>query len=237
MIFLRPSDPFPPVEKARQDMNGLLAIGGDLSPARLLEAYRQGIFPWGTHASLPLWHFPSPRMILLPQSLRIHRSLARSLRRGNYTVRLDNTFSEVIAACATNPRSGQDGTWISPDMQSAYHQLHELGWAHCVETWQDDELVGGLYGIALGRVFFGESMFSRRTDASKIALAHLCRFLSGQGFGLIDCQMYTPHLASLGGQQVAAESFRDQLAQLIPPNPTPGLWPIDAAQGSWNRHA
>ena len=234
MILLRSSDPFPSTDLARQDMNGLLAVGADLSPQRLLDAYSQGIFPWGTLKGLPLWHCPNPRMVLFPQALKIRRSLAKTLRHSHYTVRLDNNFAQTIAACADMPRAGQDGTWITPDMESAYLRLHELGWAHSVETWMHGELAGGLYGIAIGRMFFGESMFSRRTDASKIALAHLCRFLSERGFGMIDCQMHTPHLASLGAQAIDAKEFRRRLSELIPASAQPGLWPVDAAHCNWN---
>jgi len=232
MILLRAADPFPPTESARQDMGGLLAIGADLSPARLLNAYRQGIFPWGTLDGLPLWFFPSPRTVLFPDRLRITRSLHKTLRRGDYVIRLDEHFPEVIAACASMPRSGQDGTWILPDMQRAYIRMHELGWAHSVETWVEGELVGGLYGLAIGKAFFGESMFSRRTDASKIAFAHLCRYLSGRAFGIIDCQMHTQHLASLGAAEIPRDEFVRRIATLTA-DAAPGRWAGDGAEGKW----
>jgi len=233
MILLGPSDPFPPASLARQDLDGLLAIGADLSPQRLLDAYRQGIFPWGTLDGLPLWHCPDPRMVLFPDELRISRSLGKTLRLGQYDIRLDTAFPAVISACAAAPRPGQDGTWITPEMEAAYLRLHELGWAHSVETWVDDRLAGGLYGLAIGKAFFGESMFARRTDASKIALAHLCRFLSERGFGMIDCQMHTPHLASLGARRLKAADFLQRLRQLTGEAASPAGWPADAARFEW----
>jgi len=235
MILLDLSDPFPPVCLARQNAGGLLAIGADLSPQRLLDAYRQGIFPWGTHEGLPLWHYPDPRMVLFPDKIRISRSLYKTLRQGRYNIRLDSAFDEVIQACAEKPRPSQNGTWISPEMQAAYIRLHELGWAHCVETWVDGELVGGLYGLAIGRVFFGESMFSHRTDASKIAFAHLARFLASQRFGMIDCQMHTSHLASLGACEIAGSEFHGHLTKLIDESATPQHWPEDACSFDWSQ--
>lgn len=214
----------------------MLAIGADLSPQRLLEAYRNGIFPWGTVDGFPLWYCPDPRMTLFPAEFKISRSLARCLRQNNYEIRLDSAFEAVITACAGMPRPGQRGTWITPDMQSAYLRLHELGWAHSVETWVDGELAGGLYGLAIGRMFFGESMFARRTDASKIAVAHLCRFLSARAFGMIDCQMYTPHLASLGARLLKAADFHDLLGNLVTHPQEPGIWPEKGACIDWQRH-
>ncbi|MBL8490702.1 MAG: leucyl/phenylalanyl-tRNA--protein transferase, partial [Rhodocyclaceae bacterium] len=162
---------FPPLDEALAEPNGLLAAGGDLAPARLLAAYRRGIFPWYSAGDPILWWSPDPRMVLVPGELRISRSFARTLRNQSYEVRLDTAFGECVAACATMPRDGQHGTWITSEMQIAYGRLHELGHAHSVETWVDGNLAGGLYGIAIGRAFYGESMFSRRRDASKIALA------------------------------------------------------------------
>lgn len=235
MILLRAADPFPPTESARQDMGGLLAIGADLSPARLLNAYRQGIFPWGTLDGLPLWFFPSPRTVLFPDRLRITRSLHKTLRRGDYVIRLDEHFPEVIAACASMPRSGQDGTWILPDMQRAYIRMHELGWAHSVEVWQEGRLTGGLYGLAIGGVFFGESMFSRQSNASKIALAHLVRYLAERSYGLIDCQMHTDHLASLGAVEIGGEAFSAHLHRLAANAENSGRWSSDDAFYEWSR--
>ncbi|MDR2239958.1 MAG: leucyl/phenylalanyl-tRNA--protein transferase [Zoogloeaceae bacterium] len=206
--WLEGAAPFPPAAEALRYPNGLLCAGGDLSPGRLLAAYRNGIFPWFSAGEPILWWSPDPRMVLFPEELKISRSLARTLRRGGYTVRLDTAFAEVIHACSL-PRPGQDGTWITPSMQKAYLRLHQLGHAHCVETWIDGALAGGLYGVAIGRAFYGESMFTRLADASKIALAHLARYLERRGFAVIDCQMKTAHLASFGAREIR----RDELAQ------------------------
>lgn len=232
--FLSPLDPFPPPESARDDMGGLLAIGGDLSPERLLEAYRLGLFPWGTLEGFPLWYNPHPRMVLFPAEIRISRSLRRTLRHGSFEIRLDTAFDRVIRSCAETPRPGQDGTWIGADMQAAYIRLHELGWAHSVETYAEGDLVGGLYGLAIGKMFYGESMFSRRTDASKVAFAHLVRFLATHGFGMIDCQMRTEHLASLGGREIPRPDFARQLAELTALPHPPGRWPAEGAHFDWN---
>lgn len=213
--FLGPLDVFPPVDNSRADMGGLLAVGGDLQPDRLLDAYRRGIFPWGTVDGLPLWYAPDPRMVLFPSEFRLSRSLKKTLRNGFFEVRLDHDFPAVMAACASTPRPGQDGTWITPEMKHAYIRLHELGWAHSVETYENGQLVGGLYGLAIGRMFYGESMFSRRTDASKVAFAHLVRYLVDNQYGMIDCQMYTDHLASLGGREIPRREFLDRLTALI----------------------
>jgi leucyl/phenylalanyl-tRNA--protein transferase len=205
--FLGRVDPFPPVEKTRDDIGGLLAVGADLAPERLLDAYRRGIFPWGTIEGHPVWYNPDPRMVLFPEEFRLTRSLSKTLRSGKFEVRFDTNFAGVMMACGETPRPGQDGTWISPPMIEAYSHLHELGWAHSVETYVEGDLVGGLYGLAIGRMFYGESMFSRRTDASKVAFAHLIRHLLARQFGLIDCQMRTEHLASLGGREIPRKTF------------------------------
>jgi len=207
-------DPFPPVETASEELGGLLAVGGDLAPDRLLEAYRNGIFPWGTYEGYPLWYSPDPRMVLYPDEFRLTRSLRKTLRSERFEVRFDTDFPAVIAGCSETPRPGQDGTWISPDMMSAYIRLHELGWAHSVESYCEGQLVGGLYGLAIGRMFYGESMFSRVTDASKIAFAHLIAQLNAQKIGLIDCQMRTDHLASLGGREIPRRTFLSELRTL-----------------------
>ena len=222
--FLGPLDHFPPVEMAREDMGGLLAVGGGLLPDRLLDAYRQGIFPWGTVDGLPLWYSPDPRMVLFPDEFRLTRSLNKTLRSGKYAVRFDTNFAGVMDGCATTPRIGQDGTWISPVMKDAYVRLHELGWAHSVETYEGDMLVGGLYGLAIGRMFYGESMFSHRTDASKVAFAHLVRYLVANQFGMIDCQMYTDHLASLGGREIPRDAFLTRLTALTAAGSSRALW-------------
>ncbi|MCS6785651.1 MAG: leucyl/phenylalanyl-tRNA--protein transferase [Thiobacillaceae bacterium] len=211
--WLRPTDPFPPVEQALAEPNGLLAAGADLSPARLLTAYRLGIFPWFNPGEPILWWSPDPRMVLFPSEFRLSRSLRRRLRRRDYELRVDSAFTAVMQACAA-PRPGQRGTWITPAMIAAYTRLHELGHAHSFETWIDGELVGGLYGVAIGRVFYGESMFARVSDASKIALAHLVAQLRAWGYGLIDCQMSTAHLASLGAREIPRAQFVRLLAQL-----------------------
>jgi leucyl/phenylalanyl-tRNA--protein transferase len=222
---------FPAPEKALSDPNGLLAAGGDLSPQRLLAAYRRGIFPWYAAGEPILWWSPDPRMVLFPDELKVSRSLARTLRRADYAVRLDTAFDDVIRACAGKPREGQAGTWITAEMQQAYRDLHRLGHAHSVETWVDGKLAGGLYGIAIGRAFYGESMFSDARDASKIALAHLCAYLKQRGFGIIDCQMETSHLASLGARPIPRSDFAARLAGLCAQGDTPGPWPAAAIDG------
>jgi leucyl/phenylalanyl-tRNA--protein transferase len=233
--WLSEQNQFPPPESALADPPGLLAAGGDLSPQRLLAAYRLGIFPWYSPGDPILWWSPDPRMVLFPNELKISRSLARTLRNAGYEVRLDSAFAEVIAACAAAPRAGQHGTWISADMQAAYRELHALGYAHSVETWIDGRLAGGLYGIAIGRAFFGESMFSHVRDASKIALAHLCAYLQLHRFGIIDCQMETPHLGSLGARAIPRSEFAAALGVLVECNELPNKWSRDAAFDLYRR--
>ncbi|WP_163647473.1 leucyl/phenylalanyl-tRNA--protein transferase [Modicisalibacter sp. 'Wilcox'] len=203
---------FPDIADALDEPPGLLAAGGALTPEWLLAAYRRGIFPWFSDDQPILWWCPTPRLVLFPEEIRVRRSLAKRLRNGGFTVSRDQCFADVIAACAA-PRDDADGTWITAAMQTAYRRLHAMGHAHSVEVWRDGQLVGGLYGVALGRMFFGESMFSRESDASKVALVHLARRLQAQGGGLIDCQMPTPHLASLGAREIAREAFIDYLEQ------------------------
>ncbi|MBI5109971.1 MAG: leucyl/phenylalanyl-tRNA--protein transferase [Rhodocyclales bacterium] len=222
---------FPPLEVALADPNGLLAAGGDLSPQRIIAAYRRGIFPWYSAGEPILWWSPDPRMVLFPDALKITRSLTKALRNTAYEVRLDTAFPSVMAACAEVPRAGQPGTWISREMQQAYTELHLSGFGHSVETWIDGELAGGLYGIAIGRVFYGESMFSRRRDASKIALAHLCAHLKRRGFGIIDCQMETRHLASLGARPIPRREFVARLDALCDNREPAGPWAADAIDG------
>jgi len=228
---------FPPLEKALVEPNGLLAAGGDLDPQRILAAYRRGIFPWYSADDPILWWSPDPRMVLLPDELRISRSLAKTLRNARYEVRLDTAFDDVVRACAGKPREGQSGTWITAGMQAAYLELHRLGHAHSVETWIDGRLVGGLYGIAIGRAFYGESMFADARDASKIALAHLCAHLKRRGFGIIDCQMETRHLASLGARPIPRREFAERLDKLCPSGEAPGRWPVDAIDGYFRRQS
>ena len=231
--FLGPFDPFPAVESARDDMGGLLAVGGDLGPARLLDAYRHGIFPWGTVETQPLWYSPDPRMVLFPDEFRLSRSLQKTLRAQHFEVRFDSNFAGVMAGCAETPRPGQDGTWITPDMLNAYIRLHELGWAHSVETYVEGDLIGGLYGLAIGRMFYGESMFSRRSDASKVAFAHLIRYLSANQFEMIDCQMHTEHLASLGGREIPRATFLARLMALTAASSSRAAWTAENIDLNW----
>lgn len=231
--WLESVDAFPPLEQALIEPNGLLCAGGDLSAQRLLLAYRQGIFPWYSVGEPILWWSPDPRMVLVPSEFKISRSLQRTLRAGTYQIRLDSNFPAVMRFCAQTPRNGQVGTWITAEIQEAYGKLHKLGFAHSVETWMNGKLVGGLYGLAIGKMFYGESMFSHATDASKLALAHLTRFLTEQGFGLIDCQMNTPHLASLGAREIPRSEFITQLLALTAVLPLNGRWPIDGASLAW----
>jgi len=210
--FADPED-FPAVEFALREPDGLLAIGGDLTVARLLAAYRRGIFPWYSDDQPILWWSPDPRMVLFPEKLHLSRSLRKTLRRNRFRLTVDHDFDAVIRACA-EPRPQQPGTWITAEMREAYLRLHRTGHAHSVEAWLDGELAGGLYGVAIGRVFFGESMFTRVTDASKVAFAGFTRFLQASGFGLIDCQVYSEHLASLGAEPLPRPHFTDLLKRL-----------------------
>jgi leucyl/phenylalanyl-tRNA--protein transferase len=212
--WLGPESPFPPLEAALLRPNGLLAVGGDLSPSRLIEAYRHGIFPWFNEGEPILWWSPDPRMVLFPQELKISRSLRKTLKRGNYEIRADSAFKQVMEACAA-PRGEHTGTWIHAEMMAAYGRLHEMGMAHSMETWIEGELVGGLYGVGQGKMFFGESMFSRVSDASKIAFVHLVAQLQRWGFEMIDCQMKTEHLASLGAREISRNEFRQKLKELV----------------------
>jgi leucyl/phenylalanyl-tRNA--protein transferase len=224
--FLEPDEPFPPVEFALRDPNGLLAAGADLSPERLLDAYARGIFPWFGDDDPLLWWSPDPRMVLAVSDIRVSRSLRRVLRSGRFDVTMDTAFAEVMAGCA-EPRAEQDGTWITPEMTRAYGRLAALGFAHSVEVWSDGRLAGGLYGVAIGRMFFGESMFSRVSDASKVALVHLVRQLERWGLPIIDCQMSTPHLASLGARDVARADFLRDVARLVRQPAVPAPWRFD----------
>jgi leucyl/phenylalanyl-tRNA--protein transferase len=226
ITLLQHDTPFPPVERALQQPNGLLAAGGDLSPARMLDAYRHGIFPWYSAEDPILWWSPDPRMVLFPDEFKVSHSLKKTLHRGHYEVRCDSAFELVMRACAS-PRDGQNGTWIQEEIIDAYVRLHQMGIAHSVETWIDGELVGGLYGVALGRMFYGESMFSRRSDASKIALAHLVAQLKRWRYGMIDCQMNTQHLASLGAREIPRKEFSARLQALINYPDTASLWHFD----------
>lgn len=224
--WLEAADPFPPVSRALREPNGLLAAGADLSVTRLTEAYRRGIFPWYGAGQPLLWWSPNPRMVLFPPELRLSRSLRKRLRRRDYVIRCDSAFDAVVRGCAA-PRAGQSGTWITEEMIAAYGALHCQGLAHSVETWIDGELVGGLYGIALGRMFYGESMFARTTDASKIALAHLVKQLARWNFGMIDCQMQTGHLASFGAREIPRAEFTRSLRELVNYPQSPAVWRFD----------
>jgi leucyl/phenylalanyl-tRNA--protein transferase len=223
IAWLHADEPFPPVERALAEPNGLLCAGGDLSPARLLDAYGRGIFPWFSGREPVLWWSPDPRMVLYCDELRVSRSLAKSVRNRGYELRLDTAFVRVLAGCA-GPRKGTGGTWLGADMRRAYAALHRAGYAHSVEAWKDGELLGGLYGVALGRMFYGESMFSRATDASKVALVALVGELRARGFPIIDCQMRTPLLASLGAREIPRADFLRQLSALVNYAEPPGTW-------------
>jgi len=211
---LRTDDPFPPVARALRYPNGLLCAGGDLSPRRLLDAYRRGIFPWYSEGEPILWWSPDPRQVLFADELHVSRSLRRRLNSRRFTIRYDTAFRQVMLGCAA-PRPGQQGTWITPEMIEAYCELHAMGYAHCVEAWLDDELAGGIYGVQVGRMFFGESMFSRATDASKVALVHLIARLRCMGIPLMDCQQETPHTTSLGARPIPRAEFIRWVQQLV----------------------
>lgn len=227
MHFLGP-DPtsFPPVETADED--GILAVGGDLSPERLVEAYRRGIFPWYSEGLPILWHCPDPRFVLEPKKLHVPRSLRKVLRRGTFEVRLDTAFEAVIDGCAKTRRPGQRGTWITRDMREAYVRLHELGLAHSAEAWVGGQLAGGLYGVSLGAVFYGESMFARVDDASKVAFVTLVEWLSSWGVELIDCQQETEHLRRFGAESWPRKKFVAELERLVQFPTRQGRWSLPA---------
>lgn len=196
------------------DSRGLVAVGGDLRPERLLDAYYRGIFPWYGEGLPILWHSPDPRFVLEPAALEVNRSLRKAIRRRPYRLTLDTAFAQVIAGCAAVPRPDQDGTWITAEMIAAYEALHALGHAHSIEAWRGEELVGGVYGVALGGLFCGESMFARAPDASKVAFVHLARQLERWGYELIDCQVYTEHLERFGAVNWPRARYLDTLARL-----------------------
>ena len=230
LAWLGEDTPFPPLTAALTEPNGLLAAGGDLSPARLLAAYRRGIFPWYSEGQPILWWSPDPRMVLYVNEFRLSHSLGKRVRRREFETRVDTAFREVIEACAATPRDGQGGTWITRQMIDAYCELHRRGHAHSVESWQDGELCGGLYGIALGKMFFGESMFAWRTDASKVALAHLVALLQRMDVPLIDCQQETAHLAAFGARPISRAAFAAHLAALIHSTEPVAAWPPEKGQ-------
>jgi leucyl/phenylalanyl-tRNA--protein transferase len=204
---------FPPPELAEE--NGLLAVGGDLSAKRLLLAYSKGIFPWYSAGEPILWWSPSPRLVIIPDEFKVPSRLSRFIKQQKYKVTMDHAFQQVITGCASAADRQDKGTWIDDDMIEAYTLLHEMGYAHSVECWMDDELVGGLYGIALGKIFFGESMFSRQSNASKVAFVYLAEKLLERGFGLIDCQLKTEHLMQFGAREIPGAEFQDLLAKSV----------------------
>jgi leucyl/phenylalanyl-tRNA--protein transferase len=230
--------PFPPTTRALgadSDAPGLLAAGGQLTVERLEAAYRHGIFPWYSRGQPVLWWSPDPRMVLRTAEFRLHRSLKKTLRaflrQPGCEIRFDSAFEQVIALCAATPRQGQRGTWIVPQLRRAYTAWHRAGRVHSVETWHDDKLVGGLYGVGIGAMFFGESMFAHATDASKIALAALVAFARAHGIALIDCQQATTHLASLGAREIARDAFERHVA-IATTQPGPAAWTYDPAHWS-----
>lgn len=223
-----PDAPFPPVEHALVRPDGLLAAGGDLSVERLVRAYRNGIFPWYSAGQPILWWSPDPRCVLDTDAVYVSRRTARRLRTGGFTITMDQAFDAVIESCA-EPRSYEEETWITREMMAAYKALRRDGWAHSLEVWHDGTLAGGIYGVAIGRMFFGESMFHRRTDASKIALVALCRQLAAWDFPLLDCQMYSPHLARMGARLVPRKWFTHRIARLTARPGVPEPWRYDAA--------
>lgn len=215
---------FPPPEHAVQ---GLVAVGGDLSPERLLLAYRSGIFPWYGEDLPILWHSPDPRCVLPIDALHVGRTLRRVIAKGTYSVRYDTAFASVIRACKAAPRRDQDGTWITDDVEKAYVKLHTLGYAHSVEAWADGELAGGLYGVSLGRIFFGESMFTRRDNASKVALAALAERVAKWGFRIIDAQVPTPHTVAMGAVEWPRKKFLEVLREALTHPTRRGSWSVD----------
>lgn len=229
--WLEPGDAFPPVDTALADPNGLLAAGADLSPARLIDAYAQGIFPWFNEEEPPLWWCPDPRLVLFAAERRISRSLAKVMRSGRFRVTMDTAFAPVMRGCA-RPRPGQDGTWITTDIVDAYQELASLGYAHSVETWEGEALVGGLYGVAIGRMFFGESMFARTSDASKVALMTMLAQFERWNMPLVDCQVPTPHLASLGAREIPRAEFMQHVQALVRLPAAPSPWQVEGERWS-----
>jgi leucyl/phenylalanyl-tRNA--protein transferase len=230
LAWLEAQDPFPPVERALKNPNGLLAAGGELSTERLLEAYRRGVFPWYSGAEPVLWWSPDPRMVLYCDELKVSRSLGKSVRNKGYEVRVDSAFAAVLAGCSDRPH----GTWLGAQMKKAYLRLHREGYAHSFETWRGHDLVGGLYGVAIGRMFYGESMFSKASDASKVALVALAAELRARGFPLIDCQVHTPLLASLGAREIPRKAFLRALATLVNYAEPPGKWSPRTSMSSYD---
>jgi leucyl/phenylalanyl-tRNA--protein transferase len=228
--WLRPDTAFPPISAALTEPNGLLAAGGELSADLLLEAYSQGIFPWYGQGQPVLWWAPDPRMVLFVGEFRVARSLRKVVRQKRFNIRIDSLFRDVVEACAATPRPGQIGTWITPAIIDAYCELHLRGYAHSVEALHGGRLVGGLYGVSIGRMFFGESMFARETDASKVALVHLIAILARAGFPMVDCQQETSHLSSFGARPISRREFAERLTPLVHSTTPAGAWtPVPAS--------
>ena len=222
--FLGPSDPFPPVDQALEEPDGLLAAGGSLATKRLIDAYRRGIFPWFNEGDPILWWSPDPRTVLRPSKVHVSHSLRKRLKKEAFLITIDRAFARVLEGCAA-PRAHEAGTWLSAPMRRAYASLYSAGLAHSVEVWMDGELAGGIYGVAIGRMFFGESMFARRTDASKIAMVRLCAQLERWAFPMIDCQLETQHLLSLGAEHMRRRQFIAEVDRLVK-EPSPD-WVMD----------
>lgn len=232
-----PASPFPPVEAALREPDGLLAMGGDLSPVRLLNAYRHGIFPWYSRGQPILWWSPDPRTVFRSDGVRLSSRFRRELKSSSWRIRSDTAFAQVVSACAMTPRPGQRGTWITDAMQAAYIELHRQGHAHSVEVFDGDRLVGGIYGVGVGRMFFGESMYSAESGGSKTALAALAHRLHGWGWPLIDAQVESPHLLSLGAESWSRREFMARIADWVAAPQAPGLWTEAFGQLSANELA
>jgi leucyl/phenylalanyl-tRNA---protein transferase len=232
--FLGPADPFPPVDQALENPDGLLAAGGSLTTRRLIDAYSRGIFPWFNEGDPILWWSPDPRTVLRPANVHVSHSLRKRLRKEDFLITIDRAFARVLAGCAA-PRVDESGTWLSAAMRRAYGALHAAGLAHSIEVWMDGELAGGIYGVAIGRMFFGESMFARRTDASKIAMVRLAAQLDRWQFPMIDCQLETQHLMSLGAEHMTRRRFVAEVEALV--NEEPPAWELDADLAGAVSHA
>ena len=230
VFSLPPEHVFPDPQLARED--GLLAVGGDLHPHRLLLAYAMGIFPWYSEGQPILWHSPDPRFVLVPGELRLQRSLKKVLRKHPFEIRMDTAFEQVIEGCAKARRPGQRGTWITRDMKEGYLELHRLGFAHSTEAWFEGQLVGGLYGVSLGSIYFGESMFARVDDASKVAFVVLVRQLSAWGFELVDSQVYTRHLARFGAREIPRRRYLSLLERGLKAPTRRGRWTLEVGYGA-----
>jgi len=231
----QPAQAFPDPELALPEPNGLLAIGGDLSITRLINAYREGIFPWFNPDEPILWWSPDPRCVFVPAAVHVSRSLAKQIRKQDYALSFNRAFGDTLSACAGSRRGMARGTWLGPEMRAAYAALNRCGAAHSVEVWRQGELIGGLYGVSIGRMFFGESMFSRATDASKLALVHLLRQLRDWEFPLVDCQVTSTHLLSLGAQEMSRTPFREA-SRRAQQQPGPAVWQFAAAHAGNPAH-